>query len=156
MLTFRPARPDAPDARALLEEYFAARAADFPGGSYSPTFPAPDAFAEPDGVLLLANDEQGALVGCGAIRRLAVDAPGTVRFEVKHIFLRGDSRGRGWGVELMAELERRAIDWGATELVLDTHHTLVPAGRLYARLGYEQVEAYNDNPNATRWYRKAV
>ena len=40
--------------------------------------------------------------------------------------------------------------------VLDTVHTLEAAGALYARSGYETIAAYNDNPNATRWYGKAL
>jgi len=57
---------------------------------------------------------------------------------------------------LLADLETRAATLGAAEVVLDTHHTLDAAGALYARSGYEQIEPYNDNPNATRWYRKAL
>ena len=33
---------------------------------------------------------------------------------------------------------------------------LEAAGALYARSGYETIAAYNDNPNATRWYGKAL
>jgi ribosomal protein S18 acetylase RimI-like enzyme len=75
---------------------------------------------------------------------------------VKHLFLRPETRGRGWGRLLLDDLERRAREWDAAELVLDTHHTLEAAGGLYASSGFETVEPYNDNPNATRWYRKAL
>jgi hypothetical protein len=40
--------------------------------------------------------------------------------------------------------------------VLDTHHTLEAAGRLYAGAGFEPIEPYNDNPNATRWLAKVL
>ena len=45
---------------------------------------------------------------------------------------------------------------GAAELVLDTHHSLEAAGALYARTGFEAIEPYNENPNASRWYGKAL
>ncbi|MFB2581867.1 GNAT family N-acetyltransferase [Herbiconiux sp. P15] len=86
----------------------------------------------------------------------ALPGEGVVRYEVKHVWLTLEARGHGWARELMLEFERRAREFGATELVLDTHHTLEGAARLYDRLGYESVPPYNDNPNATRWYRKAL
>ena len=166
MVTFRPALPDDADARAILLEYFDARAAGFPSHAYSPVFPAAAAFTPPEGVLLLAEDD-GAVVGCGGIRRIAVAGSESgsgsgdtrsdaVRYEVKHVFLRPETRGRGWGRALLDELERRAAAWGAHDLVLDTHHTLEAAGNLYRRSGYVEIAPYNDNPNATRWYRKAL
>jgi ribosomal protein S18 acetylase RimI-like enzyme len=65
-------------------------------------------------------------------------------------------RGRGWGSLLLAELEARARQFGATEMVLDTNSSLEAAGALYQRSGYEDVPPYNDNPNATNWYRKKL
>ncbi|MBW1639157.1 GNAT family N-acetyltransferase [Microbacterium resistens] len=151
MLVFRPASPEDPDAQEILSAYFAMRAAEFPGGTYSPVAPSPSAFTEPVGVLLLAEHD-GGVVGCGGIRLLE-HLDGRV-YEVKHVFLRPETRGRGWGRHLLEELERRARAWEATALVLDTHHTLASAGHLYLRTGFVEIPAYNDNPNATRWYRK--
>jgi GNAT superfamily N-acetyltransferase len=154
MLEFRPASPADPESHAILEEYFALRAKEFPGGTYSPVFPTASAFQPPAGVFLLAGPD-GDAVGCGGIRRLA-DSDAGVRYEVKHLFLRPGARGQGWGRAILEELERRAKEWGAAELVLDTHHTLEAAGALYTRSGFEEIEPYNDNPNATRWYRKLL
>lgn len=56
----------------------------------------------------------------------------------------------------MTDLEDRAAGFGARELVLDTHHTLEAAGALYAASGFEAIDPYNDNPNATRWYGKPL
>jgi hypothetical protein len=56
----------------------------------------------------------------------------------------------------MADLEQRATSFGASELVLDTHHTLEAAGRLYEAAGFDTIDPYNDNPNATRWYGKLL
>ncbi len=158
MLTFRTASPDEPTAHALLEKYFAMRAEAFPG-SYTTTFPSPAVFDPPAGVFLLAvaeseNGISGA-VGCGGIRRVADGERGT-RYEVKHLYLEPETRGRGWGRLLLEALEREAVALGAAELVLDTHHTLAAAGALYAATGFTEIAPYNDNPNATRWYGKAL
>jgi GNAT superfamily N-acetyltransferase len=155
MPTFTPVAVDDPDAHALLEEYFAMRAANFPGSPYTTTFPGPEAFAPPAGVFVIVRDDRGTSVGCGGIRRIDDGGHGT-RYEVKHLYLHPETRGRGWGRLLMAELERRAIGFGAAELVLDTHHTLEAAGRLYAASGFVAIDPYNDNPNATRWYGRAL
>lgn len=154
MLEFRDASPADPESHAMLVDYFALRAAEFPGGTYTPTFPTPSAFEPPAGVFLLAGPA-GAPIGCGGIRRLD-DSDAGIRYEVKHLFLRPETRGQGWGRAILDELEHRARHWGAAELVLDTHHTLEAAGALYTRSGFESIERYNDNPNATRWYRKTL
>lgn len=154
VLELRPSSPATPESHAILAEYFALRAKEFPGGSYTTVFPRPEAFEPPAGVFLLAGPD-GAPVGCGGIRRLE-DSDAGIRYEVKHLFLKPETRGQGWGGAILDELERRAREWGAAELVLDTHHTLEAAGALYTRNGFEQIDAYNENRNATRWYRKSL
>ncbi|MEZ3159815.1 GNAT family N-acetyltransferase [Microbacterium sp. BWT-B31] len=155
MVQIQATRPDAPDAHALLRDYFALRASIFPGGGYRTVFPDPEAFEAPAGVFVVVRDDDGTAVGCGGIRHLP-DGPAGVRYEVKHVYLAESTRGRGWGRLLLDDLERRARELGAAELVLDTHHTLEAAGGLYASSGYRSVEPYNDNPNATRWYAKSL
>ena len=135
----------------MLSEYFAFRAATFPTpAGYRTTLPEPHQFLEPEGVFLVVEVD-AAVTGCGGIRSL-----GHGRFEVKHLWLRPEVRGRGLGRELLAELERRAIALGASELVLDTNASLEAAGGLYRSNGYLDVEPYNDNPNATTWYSKLL
>ena len=164
MVAFRPSSPAADDAHELLAEYFAIRAQTFPAsqGVYTTTFPDPAAFEPPVGVFVLADANMAApadgplrAVGCGGIRRVA-DGPHGPRYEVKHLYLRPETRGHGWGRLLLDDLERRAREFGATELVLDTHHTLEAAGGLYATSGFTAIEPYNENPNATRWYGKRL
>lgn len=149
---FRVAPVTDPDAHELLAEYFAMRAAGFDpaAGSYRTTFPDPARFVEPSGVFLVVDDD-GSPVGCGGIRMLEPH-----RAELKHIYLRDAVRGRGWGRLLLAELERHARRLGATEAVLDTNVALLAAGSLYRASGYVEIEPYNDNPNATHWYRKRL
>ncbi|MBM7472027.1 GNAT family N-acetyltransferase [Subtercola frigoramans] len=176
----REAAVTEPDSIRLLGDYFGSRELEFTevGGVYTTRFPEAETFTPPAGVFLLVIDDDNAAVGCGGIRLLpqaaADNAPGTagerarqleagtvteatpVRFEVKHVWLSEAARGKGWAIALMNELERRAHEFGATQLVLDTNARLTAAARLYTRLGYEQTEPYNDNANATNWYAKQL
>ena len=127
MLELRAARVDDPLAHALLTEYFAMRMAGFTDRVYNTVFPAPAKFTPPAGVFLIAELD-GEPVGCAGIRMLL-----PVRAELKHLYVRDSARGRGVGAALVAELERRAVEFGATEMVLDTHDSLEAAARLYAR-----------------------
>lgn len=157
MASVRESAVDAPDAHELLAEYFRSRTEGFAelDVEYTTTFPAPAAFVPPAGVFLVLDDDEGRAVGCGGIRHIA-DGPSGTRYEVKHLFLRPQTRGRGWGRLLLDTLESRARALGARELVLDTHHSLEAAAALYARSGFVAIDRYNDNPNASRWYAKAL
>ena len=161
MVSLSPRPVDAPESHELLAEYFAMRAEIFPGGAYRTVFPDPSAFVSPAGVFLVVTAavadglEISGPVGCGGIRRIA-DGPHGVRYEVKHLYLRPQTRGRGWGRLVLDGLESEARALGASELVLDTHHTLDAAGALYAKSGFISIEPYNDNANATVWLRKVL
>ncbi|MGX5680687.1 GNAT family N-acetyltransferase [Schumannella luteola] len=142
---------DAPEARMLLDEYFEFRAAGFPvAGGYRTVHPAPAAFERPHGVFVVVREGDDVL-GCGGIRMLS-----PTRAEVKHLWVRPAAQGRGLGRALLGRLEELAAGLGATEAVLDTNASLEAAGSLYRSSGYESIEPYNDNPNATHWYRKVL
>ena len=155
---------------ALLTAYFSDRQSGFPveQGSYRTTFPVAGDFLPPHGVFLLVGEPgtgraqagaqagEQAWVGCGGIRRIGDTPDGGPRYEVKHLWLQPGTRGRGWGRALLGELERRARSFGALELVLDTNASLRAAGALYRSAGFEDSAPYNDNPNATNWYRKSL
>ncbi|HEY0259290.1 MAG TPA: GNAT family N-acetyltransferase [Lacisediminihabitans sp.] len=143
-------------AQQLLGEYFASRELGFVGsGGYRVAFPEAGRFVPPSGVFLVVESD-GADVGCGGIRLIEPSETGRTRFEVKHLWLRPEARGHGHGRALLTELERRARDFGADELVLDTNSSLEAAAGLYRSSGFVGIPAYNDNPNATNWYLKAM
>jgi ribosomal protein S18 acetylase RimI-like enzyme len=152
MPVYRPASPADDDAHELLAEYFEMRAHTFPEhlGEYRTVFPDSEKFAPPAGIFVVVDDDQGAL-GCGGVRMLTPD-----RAEVKHLYLRARARGKGWGRELLAELEAHAVRLGAREIVLDTNASLEAAQGLYRSSGYADIEPYNDNPNATNWFAKRL
>lgn len=161
MLTFTSLRTDDPIASDLLARYFAERAETFPQaqGSYSVKLPDPEHFVPPAGDFVVAMID-GEPAGCGGVRRIADARDGSGAtlpcFEVKHLWLTPSARGKGAGRALLAELERRALEFGARRLVLDTNESLEAAGNLYRTSGYVSIEPYNDNPNATHWYAKGV
>lgn len=72
------------------------------------------------------------------------------------MFVVADARGRGHARVLLRALEDAARERGCEEIVLDTASTLHEAAHLYVREGYEEVERYNDNPYAARWFQKKL
>lgn len=153
MTEFRETSVTDAAAHALLTEYFDDRVATFPAamGAYRTTFPRAEDFEPPNGVFLVI--EPG--IGCGGIRRIE-SGPESVRFEIKHLWVQPTARGAGLGRALLRQLEARARKLGATDLVLDTNASLEAAGGLYRAEGFAETEPYNDNPNATHWYRKVL
>ena len=162
MVTWRESPTTSDPAVAMLDHYFASRAESFPAeqGIYRPTYPTAEQFVPPAGVFLIVEGEdlagEPADVGCGGIRRVADSEAGAVRYEAKHLWLEPFARGTGGGRKLLVELERRAAELGADEIVLDTNQSQVAADSLYRSAGYDSIPAYNDNPNATHWCRKKL
>jgi GNAT superfamily N-acetyltransferase len=148
VLQFFPTPTTEPTADKLLGEYFDSRELGMPG--YRTFRPDPALFTPPAGVFLVVELD-GAPVGCGGIRMLSPE-----RGEIKHLWMRPAARGTGLGRALLVELESRAAGLGATEIVLDTNARLEAAQALYRSSGYLDVEPYNDNPNATHWFRKGL
>ena len=151
MPRYVPTAVDDPVAARLLDDYFTSRALGFVGGSYHRAPPDPAAFVPPNGIFLVVYDDADAAVGCGGVRMLGPD-----RGEIKHLWLDPSTRGRGWGRTLLIELEARAVGLGARIVVLDTNATLEAAQALYRSSGYDEIEPYNDNPNATHWFGKEL
>jgi len=156
MVTVRTVPADLPEVDVLLDRYLDEREATFPSaqGAYSRKRTPPAEFVPPRGTFVVAEDGD-VPVGCGGLRRIADDGS-DVRFEVKHVYVDPAARGLGVATAIMDVLERAAGALGATSIVLDTNDSLVAAGAMYRSRGYQRVTAYNDNPNATAWYRKGI
>ncbi|WP_065959817.1 GNAT family N-acetyltransferase [Curtobacterium sp. UCD-KPL2560] len=152
-LQVRTVPADAPEVDVLLDAYLDEREATFPSaqGTYARKRTPAVEFTAPRGTFVVANDD-GVPVGCGGLRRMADDGD-DVRFEVKHVYVSPAGRGRGVATAVMDALEAAARDAGATSVVLDTNDSLVAAGAMYRGRGYRRTEPFNDNPNATAWYR---
>jgi GNAT superfamily N-acetyltransferase len=108
-------------------------------------------FAGPDGVFLVAEDDDQRLIGCGGVRRLTATGG-----EVKRLFVRRAARGRGVGRELLRALEQQAALLRFETLRLDTTGRSAAALALFRAQGYEPIQDYNSNPYARYWFEKQL
>ncbi|MEB8343701.1 GNAT family N-acetyltransferase [Streptomyces endophyticus] len=106
--------------------------------------------APPRGQLLLAR-YAGEPAGTAGVR--LVDA---VTAELTRVYVREELRGKGGAALLVAAAEDAARALGAAAIRLDTRGDLVEARALYARLGYEETAAHNDDVYAEHWFRKPL
>jgi DNA-binding MarR family transcriptional regulator/GNAT superfamily N-acetyltransferase len=139
----REVSPDDPAAREASARYFAELDARFPHG-FDP--------GDPDhtGTFLLATSD-GRPVAYGGVQRVSAETG-----EIKRMWVAGDWRGAGLGSRMLRELEALAARLGHTRVVLDTNGTLLEAIAMYERAGYAEIERYNDNRFAERWFAKEL
>ncbi len=130
-------------ARELFEEYAKWLAIDFCLLNFEQELhELPGAYAPPDGRLLLAWDEDEKLIGSVALRRI-----GPEMCEMKRLYLRPGFRGRGLGRQLAVAIIEEARAMGYQRMRLDTlPRRMETAERMYRSLGFEEIEAYYDNP----------
>lgn len=132
MVACAPVDPDCDAARGLIAELDAALAA-ICGDSGAQSFDANDVRG-PRSVFLVARDAAGLAVGCSALRPLEGDVA-----EVKRMYAQP---GSGAGVQLLGELERRALQFGYREVWLETRRVNVRAVAFYERHGYRVIPNY--------------
>ncbi|MEK8227453.1 GNAT family N-acetyltransferase [Oerskovia sp. M15] len=89
-----------------------------------------------------------AAVGCAGIELV----PGAQEpaVELKRVFVDPSFRGHGIGAALLDDAESAARRLGASAVRLDTRHDLVEALGLYAKRGYVDVPAFNEDRYAQR------
>jgi len=90
-------------------------------------------------VVLVARDDDGAAVGCGALRHL-----GGGIAEVKRMYVAPRGRGRGTGKLVLAGLEHAAHQRAWTTLRLETGPRPPEAVGLYLSAGYRPIPAFGD------------
>lgn len=102
-----------------------------------------DEVAPGRGAFLVARDDAGAVLGCGAVRLVPEIGPGVA--EVKRMYTAPAARGQGVAGRVLAELERIAGgELGATRMLLETGVRQPEAIRVYERAGYARVAAYGE------------
>lgn len=94
---------------------------------------------EPDRGAFLVAYVDGEAVGCGAVRRLDGDIA-----EIKRMYVRPATRGRGVGGALLAALESEAQRLGVRRLVLETGARQPEALALYERAGFVVIPAFGE------------
>jgi GNAT superfamily N-acetyltransferase len=93
--------------------------------------------AEDVAVFVVAREDDGRAVGCGALRRLA-DGVG----EVKRLYVEPTLRGTGAATALLQALEQRAAERGWTTLRLETGTAQPEAVRFWQREGYREIPLF--------------
>lgn len=152
LVTIAPADPTSSDVRWCFERYFAELGERFEAG-FDPAFSISANTHEltpPTGLVLVARLREES-VGCGALK-LHENAPG----EIKRMWVAPQARGLGLGRRLLEALERHAREAGVAVLHLETNRTLIEAIQLYRDCGYQEVEAFNDEPYAHHWFEKRL
>ena len=140
------------DAQWCLEQYFAELAERFEGG-FDVSLGNPGGVADmtpPNGVIVVARLD-GEPIGCGVLKQLDA-ATG----EIKRVWVSSSARGMGVATKLMDRLEQLGREKGYKLLRLDTNKVLTEAHALYRKLGYRDIERYNDNPYAHHWFEKQL
>lgn len=147
-----PEDPTSADAQRCLDQYFAELDARFRGGFDRDKGGSADVddYAPPRGRLFLVR-LFGKPIGCGALRTLERGVG-----EIKRMWVAPQARGLGLGRRLLAELEQAARKRRMRAVRLDTNDSLAEALRLYRSSGYREIERFNDNPYAQRWFEKTL
>src|SRR5690349_8658030 len=140
------------DARACIDAYLAELAVRFDAGFDPTRGPSADPreLVPPSGLFLLARLD-GEALGCAALKRIDTGVG-----EIKRMWVSPAARGLGIAQRLLDALEHHAAAMGLSTLRLDTNRTLTEARALYARNGYREIPAYNDNPYADHWFEKRI
>jgi DNA-binding MarR family transcriptional regulator/GNAT superfamily N-acetyltransferase len=144
--------PESDEARFCLGEYFAELARRFEEGFDLELGKAADVaeMIPPKGWFVMARiDDEPA--GCGVLKRLE-DGVG----EIKRVWVAPSARGLGVASRLMEKLESIALEAGLTIVRLDTNRALAEAQAMYRKLGYHEIERYNDNVYANHWFEKRL
>ena len=96
----------------------------------------------------------GALVGCGAVRRIEPTVG-----EIKRMFVDRSARGNKIGAAILDQLELRATQQGITELKLETGPRQTEAKALYEIAGFTRCQAWGEylqSPKTSLCYSKAL
>ncbi len=134
---------DVPAITQLLRAYAASLPIDLGYQGFDGELAAlPGKYAPPHGALLLARDDNGAALGCVAMRPL--DEPGVC--EMKRLYVAPVGRGRGLGRALAQAIIETARAAGYREMRLDTLASMTEAQALYRALGFTEIGAYYATP----------
>ncbi|MFC3615815.1 GNAT family N-acetyltransferase [Lutimaribacter marinistellae] len=97
-------------------------------------------FRPPAGQMRLAFDGD-VPVGCGTVQTLTPEDA-----EIKRVYVTPEARGTGLARALMDQLVADCRALGCTRILMDTGRLMVPAQRLYDRMGFRRRGPYQELP----------
>ena len=133
MITVEKADPRSAESQLLISKLSAELAAiTGDGGNSNFTL---DSFNDMRSLWVIATNDKGQAVGCGAIRPLTRHIA-----ELKRMF--SDRSSPAIGRALLTFLEKSALDVGYSQIWLETRSVNHKAVNFYLREGYERIENY--------------
>jgi GNAT superfamily N-acetyltransferase len=156
--TVAPHPVSAPESDTLLRRYYAelitryyGRPTDDDEISFEMARAPSDDLTRPTGEFVVARRD-GVPAGCVGLRVLD---PTTT--ELTRLYVGPEARGQGVATLLIDAVERLAMsDFGALVMRLDTRKDLLEARALYPKLGYTEIDRYNDDDLADHWFEKQL
>ena len=135
-----PENPASAEAARLLNE-LSVRLAEITGASGEASFDVSDV-TQPRSVFVVARNDAGEAVGCGALRPVSDEIA-----EIKRMF----SKQSGAGKAILEYLETKAFELNYKELWLETRRANRYAVNFYLRNGFTTIPNYGKyigNPGA--------
>lgn len=115
----------------------------------------PGKYGPPSGAIVLALRDS-VPIGCVALRELQPrGTPSEPRgaCEMKRMYLKPECRGQGVGMAIGEAIVAHARQLGYARILLDTHQAFHAAIAVYTKLGFVQIERYNDDDDLeTRFF----
>ncbi len=145
----RASAADLPAVHALLERYFndwSIWERDDPGTLLAIMDNEPQ-------LGFYVAENAGLILGCLLCHTLP-QFPGAT--ECKRMYVVPEARRQGLGGRLLEAAERDAAAAGARWMYLDSTEEFATALNLYRRRGYQPCERFNNNPQATLFFRKPL
>ncbi|MFD7120184.1 GNAT family N-acetyltransferase [Streptomyces sp. NPDC059892] len=148
--------PDAVKLNDRVQLEYAERYGD--DGDVTPL--APGMFEPPQGLYLIAYDDQGAPVATGGWRTQEENDEGYADgdAEIKRMYVTPEARGHGLARLILAALEDNARAAGRTRMVLETGTKQPEAISLYVSSGYEPCAKFGHYRfhNLSRCFAKSL
>lgn len=101
-----------------------------------------DDLTPPDGRILLATQDNGALIVCGVFRKIRPDAA-----ELKRMYVRPEAQGLGLGRQIFERRIAEAHNMGCKVLYADTVTGNTSMLSMYEKFGFKYISHYSENAN---------